>query len=193
MGPRTAIQCVGFDIGKAADHPALVELTGERKSDDKTVTNCCQLPLDVDYSDLVDVVGPFVRNADLIMVDGGGVGRAIFDYVRKRFPQAWAVITTGASGAAGGQKARTDPEKRLVYVPKQRMVEGLVKDVEKGMLRFAKVGHVPLLGEQLQNFQGRPSDKSGTMLYEAAPGYHDDLVMALALARLGLTDPDDWQ
>ena len=191
MGTRQAIRCVGFDIGKATDHPALVEVEGrrggkERGEQPRTVTNCAELPLDVDYSDLVDLIDPFVRGSDLIMVDGSGVGRAIFDYVRKRYPQAWAVITTG------GQKARTDPEKRLVYMPKQRMIERLVTDMENGLFQFRAVGHLRLLGQQLKHFQGRPSDASGTMLYEAAPGHHDDLVMALALAWIGFTSDEDW-
>ena len=65
------------------------------------------------------------------------------------------------------------------------MIEQLAWLIDAGGLKM--LPHMEMIRE-LQHFEAKPL-KSGATRYEACGGYHDDLVMALALATSQLYEP----
>lgn len=179
VASRRTVKSVGFDIGKRADPPALIGLERVEGSPLQELTLCVQLPLGLPYPRLVRLVEKVVEQADVVMVDGNGVGEAIYDYLRGSFTKCWSVLTTG------GRQGSVNVQQQMLNIPKAVMVEQLVRDIEKGRLHFQRVGHFAALMDELRTMRRTQGGRSTTIKYEAQSGKHDDLVMALALARLG--------
>jgi len=179
MATGRRVKSVGLDIGKRADPPAIVGLERYEGRALQDLSLCIQLPLGVRYPHLVKLFEPIVEQADIVMIDGNGVGQAIFDYLRGSFTKVWSVITTG------GENSIVDINQQTLHIPKAMMIEQLIRDIEKRRMRFPMVGDVRALLEELKLLERRQGGRSTTIKYEAKAGAHDDLVMALALARLG--------
>lgn len=100
-------------------------------------------------------------NRAMIKLDATGVGDPVYDRLRR-------------SGA------NITPVKITAPV-KSHLIESLVMAIEKQEISFP---HIPELVNELAIFSVSKSP-SGHMKYEAPPGYHDDIVLSMAL---GITE-----
>lgn len=177
MEDRRTVKSLGVDIGKNTDHAAMV--LSERKEAEQRirVTDCAQVPLGVSYPKLIHVITRVAEDADVIVVDGNGVGAPVYDFLRVTFPQCWAAIATG------GTRSIVNKEHHTIHIPKTRLVEGLVRLVEGDLLKLNPVGDVPTLMMELCDLERTQTEIA--VRYEAKTGCHDDMVMALANSILG--------
>jgi len=157
---------IGVDWGRYRDYTAIAVLSGNRRS--------CQLVelarmSDVPWRDQIARVVAIVsryKGASLTC-DGTGAGDVATGLLREALPQnrLESLVFTSPSKAS--------------------LVDGLAWLFEQGALRMRPD---PELMRELQHFECRPGS-SGSPRFEAAPGFHDDLVVALALAARGLPTP----
>lgn len=198
MESRRSIKSLGVDIGKSTDPPAAVELEQLAGAPGYRVTNCKQLPLGLKYPALVEYLAPILRTVDIAMIDAVGVGAVVIDYARQDAANVWGVVTNGEKNPT----PQLEAFEQMLYIPKWRMVELLVADVDHGRLSVSRAGDYRALVAELGALQRRQSGRSTVVKYEAKSGAHDDLAMALAMARLGFKlerlsktfqqDPEKW-
>lgn len=169
----------GIDVGKKRDPSALVMLEGEIRGPRRRIIGADRLPLKKTYPDQAEDMAKFAAGADLIMMDGSGVGAAVVDIIRliTDIP-VWSVVTTG------GEKAKIVWEEKAINVPKKAIVEHLGTSLEKGMLthRIPDIQGQRILDVLLQEME--KFERRGQKM-EAALGKHDDVVMALCIGLLG--------
>jgi len=161
---------LGADIGQAKDPSALVRI--ERDADGVWwVREAYRVPLGTTYREVAELVEKKSHEHDaVVVIDGTGVGRVVSELLRERACMHIAVTITGGLGEHGQN------------VSKVSLVTGLRAMMERGGLRVPS-SHAELVSE-LRAFRVRVRGTSNEA-YEAAPGEHDDLVMALALAVWG--------
>lgn len=157
---------IGVDWGRYRDYTAIAVLSGNRRS--------CQL---VELTRMSDV--PWRDQIARVVA------------VVTRYPGASLTCDgTGAGDVATGLLREALPQNRLeslVFTSQNKtaLVDGLAWLFEQGALRMRPD---PDLMRELQHFECR-SGSSGSPRFEAACGFHDDLVVALALAARGLPTP----
>jgi hypothetical protein len=136
------------------------------------VSKCCEL----------EPVGAFGERPDIgLIIDAGGVGRAVRDLVREEISRHrekaprihfWPVSATG-----GG---RVTISGGFINVPKKDLITSAVVALQDGTLRIGEVENADLLLKELAEYRVKLT-KRGHETYEGA-GRNDDLVYSLALA-----------
>lgn len=179
-----------LDCGQAHDYSAA--LVSERVGDELHITSLDRAPLRTPYPAIaravvakcveLEPVGAFGERRPIgLIVDAGGVGRAVADLVRqeirgmgRRGPKIrfWPVSATGG--------ATTNIGPGGINVPKRDLVTAAVVALQDGRLKIGDVPNAELLKEELQQYRARLT-RRGHETYEGA-GRNDDLVYALALA-----------
>lgn len=108
-----------------------------------------------------------------LVVDAGGVGVAVLDFMRQQGLEPFSVTAT-----AGNQV--NSPEPKRYTVPKRELVAAAQIALAEGRLRIASgLAHAPTLTEELAGYQVKIS-AAGHDSYSAREGQHDDLVFAAA-------------
>jgi hypothetical protein len=136
------------------------------------VAKCCEL----------EPVGAFGERPDIgLIIDAGGVGRAVRDLVREEISRRrenlprihfWPVAaTSGGRVTIGGG---------FINVPKRDLVTSAVVALQDGTLKIGDVENADVLRKELAEYRVKLT-KKGNETYEGA-GRNDDLVYALALA-----------
>jgi hypothetical protein len=161
---------IGADIGQAKDPSAVVRI--ERDNNGVWwVRDADRLQLGIPYKEVAAEISRRATAHDaVVVIDGTGVGRVVSELLRDGGCTHAAITITGGLGERG------------MAVSKVSLVTGLRALMERGGLRVPAV-HTDLVNE-LRSFRVKVRGTS-TEAYEAAPGEHDDLVMALALAVWG--------
>lgn len=136
------------------------------------VSKCCEL----------EPVGAFGERADIgLIIDAGGVGRAVRDLIREEISRRrekaprihfWPVSATG-----GG---RVTISGGFINVPKKDLITSAVVALQDGTLKIGDVKDADLLLKELAEYRVKLT-KKGNETYEGA-GRNDDLVYSLALA-----------
>lgn len=116
-------------------------------------------------------------------VDQTGVGRAVFDIFRQaRLSRLYGVTITGGDdvtkSADGWHVAKLDLVSRLQAALHSRE---LAVDPD--------LADAPVLMKEMQDFRVRFST-AGNPIFGAREGAHDDIVLAVALALFGATQPE---
>lgn len=158
-GPVTPPFSVGVDWARYGDFTAAVVLAGHR--DEAAVVHLEQWHRESWARQLERIAAILERYAPArVLCDATGIGDPLLEALRARRPD---VAVEG-----------------LVFTPaaKAELVDGLAWALEKGALRLPPE---PELRRQLEHFRAAPRP-SGSVRLEAESGYHDDLVIALALA-----------
>jgi hypothetical protein len=136
------------------------------------VSKCCEL----------EPVGAFGERPDIgLIIDAGGVGRAVRDLVRDEIRKLgsnaprihfWPVAaTSGGRVTIGGG---------FINVPKKDLVTSAVVALQDGTLKIGDVDNADVLRKELAEYRVKLT-KKGNETYEGA-GRNDDLVYSLALA-----------
>ncbi len=190
MGGLKLRYWVSLDAGQAHDYSAA--MVTRRVGEEIHATSLDRAPLRTPYPDIaravvakcreLEPVGIFGERAEIgLIVDAGGVGRAVSDLIRaeirelgKRGPKIrfWPVTATaGGHTTLGGGTIR---------VPKRDLITAAVVAMQHGRLRIGDVPSAELLKRELTEYRARLT-RTGRETFEGA-GRNDDLVYALALA-----------
>jgi len=109
-----------------------------------------------------------------LLLDNTGIGRALFDLLQD---DGWS--PTGV-GITAGIHVNVQDQAR-VTVPKSTLVAKLIALTQSGRLHVhADLKEWPVLRRELQNFRPEVT-AAGNERWNAAPGSHDDLIIATAL------------
>jgi hypothetical protein len=136
------------------------------------VAKCCEL----------EPVGAFGERPDIgLIIDAGGVGRAVRDLVREEIrklgPAGPRIHFWPTSATSGG---RVTISGGFINVPKKDLITSAVVALQDGTLRIGDVENADLLLKELAEYRVKLT-KRGHETYEGA-GRNDDLVYSLALA-----------
>lgn len=180
-----------LDCGQAHDYSAA--LVSERVGDELHVTSLDRAPLRTPYPAIaravvqkcaeLEPVGAFGERREIgLIVDAGGVGRAVADLIREEIqalPRShepkikfWPVTATagGRVTVAGGS----------INVPKRDLITAAVVALQHGTLKIGDVPNADKLKEELAEYRSKLT-RRGYETFEGG-GRNDDLVYALALA-----------
>lgn len=178
MGLRDgpSIRCLGVDLGQAQDHPAMVTAVGRPKAE-KRLTMIKELPLGLSYVAIAGAILKLENDHDIVIVDAGGVGRAVLDMLRQKKSKAWGLGLT-CSG-----KGKIDRDRRMMTIAKSNLVMGVYRHLVDGLIKVSPgVDKEDALAwlEQMRAFQAKGNK------FEAESGKHDDVVIATANAIFGV-------
>ncbi|MBV6458937.1 MAG: hypothetical protein HONBIEJF_02076 [Fimbriimonadaceae bacterium] len=163
LPPIEGRAAVGIDLGRDFDFTAVVVVVGKREGFAvHRVDRWHRVCWDTTVSRIADLVEPYPDAS--VIVDATGVGNPVFELMEQR-PELRA--------ARGLQ---------FTNAVKQELIQNLSWAFERRHL--AMTPHIELIKE-LQHFEQTTTD-AGNTRYNARNGYHDDLVIALALAVSGL-------
>jgi len=203
---------MGLDLGQAQDYTALVilerdelvtpmgatldEIDGRVRHDTRIVDQFLvrhieRFPLGTSYPDIVERVQTILHAAPLtdpiqqvrsvVVVDRTGLGGPVIDWLAEAGvgPLVGITITAGNEVSQSFEKGYES-----LTVPKKELVSALQLFLQSGRLKIAEeLPDARLLGDEIQAFGVRLSDKTGQESFEPwRKGAHDDLVLALALA-----------
>jgi hypothetical protein len=144
-----------------------------------------RLPLKTPYPAVVARIGAIIAQlprGSALACDYTGVGRGIFDMLQFRGVTPIGITLTGGDSVhwTGGNAT----------VPKSTLVSRLVALVHSGELVVHKqIKDWPILRRELLNFRTEVTP-GGQTTWNAIPGAHDDLVIAVALASFMLEGRD---
>ena len=138
-----------------------------------------RIPLRTPYPAVVSRVGAILgtlpRGTELVL-DYGGVGRGVFDMFQFVGNTPLGVTITGGDEVGWARGGNS------VTVPKSTLVSRLVALMYSGDLVVHRdLTNWPVLRRELLNFRTEVTP-SGQATWNAAPGSHDDLIIATALA-----------
>ena len=182
---------VSLDCGQSHDYSAA--MVSQRVGEEIHVTSLSRAPLRTPYPTIakavlkkcceLEPVGAFGERRPVgLVVDAGGVGRAVADLIRQEIrslprsksPKIRFLPVT----ATGGSHTRIGAGS--INVPKKDLVSAAVVAMQQGILRIGDVENAGLLKAELQEYRSKLT-KRGYETFEGA-GRNDDLVYALALA-----------
>lgn len=164
----------GLDVGVFADHSVLAVLDREAGVDVDcwVVRKIIQMPLRVPMARQIPVLKPDLDTLDILAVDAGGSGQGVPDLITA--PRVVPIVITGGTGKGKLTKGR-------VTVGKSHLIQGMMQMMYHRELRVdPSAPGRDLLRREMQAFQYQPNGRFRKA--EAAPGEHDDSVLALSLA-----------
>ncbi len=182
---------VALDCGQSHDYSAAVVV--QRTGAELHVTSLDRAPLRTPYPAIaravvakcleLEPVGAFGERREIgLIVDAGGVGRAVADLIQqeiKAIPRSRAPrIKFIPATATGGE--RVTLEGGHVRIPKRELITSAVVALQDARLKIGDVPNAELLVGELQEYRARLT-RTGHTSYEGA-GRNYDLVYALALA-----------
>ena len=182
---------VSLDCGQSHDYSAA--LVSQRVGEELHVTSLSRAPLRTPYPKIakavvnkaveLEPVGAFGERRPVgLVVDAGGVGRAVADLIRQEIralPRSKSpkikflpVTATGGTHTSIGAGS--------INVPKRDLITAAVVAMQQGTLRIGDVPNAELLKAELQEYRSKLTRRG----YESfvGAGRNDDLVYALALA-----------
>ena len=183
---------VGLDVGQVHDFTAIAVIERQRHATqlpEHRLRHLERLPLGTPYPLQVQRVSALVRSVEerafqrypaaqvRLIIDQTGVGRAVFDMLRRAVGvRIIAVTITGGTDVTGAA-----PEFRA---PKRELVGTLQVLLQTGRLQVAAgMPLVDVLTTELQAFRVTVSDRGhDTYSNDPAASPNDDLVLALGLA-----------
>ncbi len=140
-----------------------------------------RLPLGTNYVDVVARVKallatpPLAERRCCLLVDISGVGRAVYDLMRREGLEAIGVSIHGGNDVSGTAEGWSVPKRDLIAAAQVRLQS-------RTLLIAAGLPEAATLVKELQDYRIRIDEKSGHDSYNARTGRHDDLVLALSIA-----------
>lgn len=175
---------VGVDLGQARDYTAVAIAEREDAERFWGIRYLKRFELGTPYPEIVEQVRGLMnrsplRGESVLAVDATGVGRPVFDLLRKA---GMGCRVTGI-GITGGDVVTPDRALSGYRVPKRDLVGILQLLFQQRRLRISgKLREAEVLLKELKNFKVRISDTTGHDSYGAwRSGEHDDLVLAAGI------------
>ena len=159
---------LGLDPGQRRDPAGLAIV------DRLAVVHLARLPLGTSYTQVADHAADLARGCEALVVDVGGVGRAVLDLLADRVPRSKLVAVT----LTGGQRVHVrDGDPREMSLPRSALFQPLQAAVEARRLRVAEgLTYGPALAGELLQARGGASGAESR-----GAGHHGDLMTAVAL------------
>lgn len=150
---------IGVDWARYTDFTAVAVLAGDRE--EASLLHLERLNC-TSWSEIVRRVGAVLEafTPARVLCDATGSGDPVLEMLQRSMPRSFIDGVTFTPSVKAG------------------LIEGLAWLIERGGLKMAPD---PQLLRELEHFEARPTQNGGTRL-EARGGYHDDMVVALALA-----------
>lgn len=175
---------VGVDLGQVRDFTAVA--IAERQDEERVwgIRYLKRFELGTPYPDIVEQLRVLMnhsplRGASVLAADATGVGRPVFDLLRKA---GMGCRVTGI-GITGGDVVTPDRALSGFKVPKRDVVGILQLLLQQRRLRISRrLREAEILLKELKDFKVRISDSTGHDSYGAwRTGEHDDLVLAAGI------------
>ena len=147
----------GLDVGRANDYSVLTILNS--KGEVVRLYRQRQNSWNVIVSEVVRNLKEYGARC---LIEINGVGDPIFEQIKKQYPNVEAFITSNDS--------------------KQNIIEDLILNLNETKLRLPNQELNSDLYKELSTFTYEYSPKTRRVKYGAPSGFHDDMVMSLALA-----------
>lgn len=161
---------IGLDIAKHRDYTVILAIDTSTYPYQVVYLNRFNKRPYQTIVDEVILLKQLLNDADIIM-DSTGVGDPLFEQLE----------TYGAYGY------------QITNTSKLHLIEALQKAMQNTNIKRADIRYppIPALIKELQFFEYNLSQKSNRITMAAKLGYHDDIVIALALAVYGITQAGD--
>lgn len=167
LDPATGPVRIGVDWARYGDYTTVAILQGTRERASLTgLSRFHGLPWGEQVARVADLVRAYPEAR--VLCDATGVGDPVLEMLREACPGSAVEGLVFTSAVKAG------------------LIDGLAWLIDRRALRFEPD---PELLRELQHFHAAPTETGGLRL-EAPSGYHDDLVVALALAARGLPRAD---
>lgn len=175
---------VGVDLGQARDYTAVA--IAERHEAERiwAIRYLKRFELGTPYPEIVEQVRVLMsqnplRGESVLAVDATGVGRPVFDLLRRA---GMGCRVTGI-GITGGDTVTPDRALSGFRVPKRDLVGTLQLLLQQRRIKIApRLREAEVLLKELRDFKVRISDATGHDSYGAwRSGEHDDLVLAAGI------------
>lgn len=183
---------IGWDVARAKDYSVVSVLDYQTR--EQVFMARFQGPWNVQIERVIAIARRF--NRPDIVVDATGKGDPIAEELVRRNNQAAAWVATDPANLPPGvtrEQARLGPFAGRVEPLqitnnslKRDLVETLAVGFDQGELTILDD---PIQSQELRLYQFKQSDATGVIRYGAPSGFHDDTVMALALAWWRCTRP----
>jgi len=123
-----------------------------------------------------------VERAPTILIDTGGVGLSVYDTLREKAREQGINAPIRGLRFTGGFYPSTHGGKGIINVPKPEVFAALTVAMQSGLIEInPALKYAPVLREEAMNFNVQLTEH-GHQTMEAAPGFHDDLLCAIAQA-----------
>jgi hypothetical protein len=170
---------VGWDVARAKDYSVVSILDyGTRE---QVFMDRFQGPWNVQLDRVVRILRRF--NRPDVVVDATGKGDPIAEELKRRNHEASHFAVNPRQGYPddhlGPFAGRVEGCQINNNAIKRDIVEGLVVGFDQGLVRILDE---PIQNQELRLYEYKQSDATGVIRYGAPSGFHDDTVMALALA-----------
>jgi hypothetical protein len=176
---------LGLDLAAQSDYTVLsmLELEQQNLKNPTIMYKLIYLkkfPLKTSYPSIVNwlvwfINKTFLNNEYRMIVDYTGVGRPVVDLLLENDINLIALTITSGHGAHWKFG-------REVTVPKKELVSSVQVVLQNYRLKVASdIKHLEDLKKEFLNFKARINSRANTQ-FSASSGYHDDIVMSIALA-----------
>jgi len=191
--PEIAMR-LGVDLGQMRDYTTVIVNQFDQTNDRHRIFYIERPALGTRYPDILkrveEIASEYTEEGDRpnadgpripgtppeIYVDVTGLGRPVVDEMKARGLRRVTAVTIVAGESV------SKPERGELHIGKQALVSRLHVLLAGGRLRFSAKTDLGLaLKDELHNFALKVSPDAN-LLFEARPGSHDDLVIALMLA-----------
>jgi hypothetical protein len=187
------VRTAGLDLGQAEDPSALAvvsrfqygpQFVGPRQEDKFRVTALRRWPVGTSYCDVADEV--LALHLECVVVDYGGVGRAVVDYLRKRARELGyrgkliPIQSVGGNARPIGKRA---PQGTYLSVPKIDLIGAInVALATFGIILPSDHPDCKQLIDEIKTVKLKYTAKGNETFDHRGPGHHGDMAMALCLA-----------
>lgn len=140
-----------------------------------------RLPLGTNYVDVVARIKtllatpPLADRRTCLLVDITGVGRGVYDLMRREGLEAIGISIHGGSDISGTAEGFSVPKRDLIAASQVRLQS-------RTLLVAAGLAEADTLVKELQNYRVKIDERTSHDSYNARTGQHDDLVLALSIA-----------
>jgi len=140
-----------------------------------------RLPLGTNYVDVVARIktllatSPLAERRCCLLVDITGVGRGVYDLMRREGLEAIGITIHGGSELGGTAEGWSVPKRDLIAAAQVRLQS-------RTLLVAAGLSEADTLVRELQDYRVKIDERTAHDSYNARSGKHDDLVLALSIA-----------
>ena len=170
---------IAWDVARTKDYSVVVVM--DYNTREQVFQDRFQGPWDVQMHRVESICRRF--NRPDLLIDATGKGDPVAEEMQRRNIDAGVRAATPRPGQPedryGPFAQRIEGIQLYSNVVKREIVENLAVGFDQGLLRILPD---PVLLQELRLYEYKQADATGIVRYGAPPGFHDDCVMALALA-----------
>jgi len=152
----------GLDLGRKNDYTVLTIM-----NEDAEVVEIYRTQDKVWSNQINEIIKRLNKYNAYCFVDATGVGDAVYEQLKSKYKSLYPFVITGS-----GEES------------KQNLIEKLIISVQESKLKLPNKQLYPLLHDEFGAFECVYTPSSRNIKYQAIEGYHDDVVLSLALSNI---------